>query len=81
MLNTNLFLGCIKLVEYFAFAINAVSYNTCVGPSQKIKISLFSLSIPSWQILVPRTSRERPPPSSPGRPLKILFDRPGDVPI
>ena len=23
----------------------------------------------------------RPPPKSPGRPLKILFDRPGDVPI
>ena len=26
-------------------------------------------------------SRGRPPPTSPGRPLKILFDRPGDVPI
>ena len=36
---------------------------------------------PSRQILVPRTSRGRPPPTSPGRPLKILFDRPGEVPI
>ena len=35
----------------------------------------------SQQILVPRTSRQRPPPTSPGRPLKILFDHPGDVPI
>ena len=33
------------------------------------------------QILVPRTSRGRLPPTSLGRPLKILFDRPGDVPI
>ena len=36
---------------------------------------------PSQQILIPRTSRGRPPPTSPGRPLKILFDHPGDVPI
>ena len=28
---------------------------------------------PSWQILVPRTPR--------GRPLNILFDRLGDVPL
>ena len=27
----------------------------------------------------PRDVRGRPPPTSPGRPLKILFDRPGDV--
>ena len=26
-------------------------------------------------------SEGRPPPTSPGRPLKILFDSPGDVPI
>ena len=37
--------------------------------------------LPSRQILVPRTSRGCPPPTSPGRPLKILFDRPGEVPI
>ena len=34
---------------------------------------------PSRQILVPRTSRGRPPPTSPRPPLKILFDHPGDV--
>ena len=39
------------------------------------------LCTPSRQILVLRTSRGRLPPTSPGRPLKILFDRPGDVPI
>ena len=39
------------------------------------------VTLPSGQILVPRTSRGRPPPASPGRPVKILFDRPGDVPI
>ena len=36
--------------------------------------------VPSRQILVPRTSRGRPSPTSPGRPLKILFVHPGDVP-
>ena len=36
---------------------------------------------PSRQILVPRTSRWRLTPTSPGCPLKILFDRLGDVPI
>ena len=35
-----------------------------------------SHKIPSRQILVPRTSRGSPPPTSPGGPLKILFDRP-----
>ena len=33
----------------------------------------------SRQILAPRTPRRRPPPTFPG--LKILFDRPGDIPI
>ena len=32
-------------------------------------------------ILVPKTSRGRPHPMSPGRPVKILFYHPGDVPI
>ena len=35
--------------------------------------------LPSRQILVSRASRGRSPPTSPGRLLKILFDRPGDV--
>ena len=38
-------------------------------------------SIPSQQILVPRTSPRRPSPTSPGRPLKVLFYHPGEVPI
>ena len=36
---------------------------------------------PSRQILVPRTSRGRHPPTSPERPQKVLFDHPEDVPI
>ena len=48
----------------------------------KINVKLEHIVIiPSWQILVPRSSRRRPIPTSPGRPLKILSDRPGDVPI
>ena len=39
------------------------------------------IALPSRQILVPRTSRGRPSPTSPGRPLTVLFDHPGDVPI
>ena len=35
----------------------------------------------SRQILIPMTSRGRPPPTSPRGPLNILFDRPGDFPI
>ena len=35
------------------------------------------IALPSQQKLVPRTP---PPPTSPGRPLKILFDHPRDVP-
>ena len=37
--------------------------------------------LPSQQIFVPRTSQGRPPPTYPRSPLKILFDRHGDVPI
>ena len=31
------------------------------------------------QILVPETSRGRPPQMSPGCPLKVLFNYPGDI--
>ena len=37
--------------------------------------------LPSCQILIPRTSHRRPPSTSPGRSLKLLFNHPGDVPI
>ena len=43
---------------------------------QSCKIKLISR-----HILVPRTYQGRPPSTSPGRPLRILFDHPGDVPI
>ena len=45
------------------------------------KVTLLLKYQPSQQTLVPKTSWGRPPPTSPGRPLKILFDCPGDVPI
>ena len=44
-------------------------------------VPVFTLCRPSRQILVPRTYRGCPPPTSPGHLLKILFDRLGDVPI
>ena len=40
-LNTNLFLGCVKLIGYLASAFYVVSSNPCVGPSPRIKISSF----------------------------------------
>ena len=43
--NRNLFPDCIKLIKYFASAINAVFSNPCVGPPPRIKIALFLLSI------------------------------------
>ena len=42
--NTNILFGCIKLIEYSAFAFNVASNYPCVGPSPRIKISLFLLS-------------------------------------
>ena len=44
-LNTNLFPDCVKLIRYVAFAVYVVSSNPCVGPSPRIKVSLFLLSI------------------------------------
>ena len=39
-LNTNLFLGCVKLTGFYISAVNVVSSNPCVAPSPRIKISL-----------------------------------------
>ena len=47
--------------------------------SLKIYWSKERRKLPSEQILVPGTSRGRPPRTSPGRPVNIPFDRPGDV--
>ena len=60
----------------------------CVSVRAVISVCLYYLFLlnvrtklyPSRQIVVPRTSRGRPPSSSPGRPLKVLCDYPGDVP-
>ena len=41
-------------------------------------IHKFLMLLPSRQILVPRTIRGRPVSTCSGRPLKILFDHPGD---
>ena len=35
----------IKLIGYFAFAVNLVSSNQCVGFSPRVKIYLYVLSI------------------------------------
>ena len=40
-----MFLSCIKLIGYLASAVNIVSSNPYVGPSPRIKISLFLSSI------------------------------------
>ena len=39
------FPDCVNLIGYLASAINVVSPNPCVGPSTRIKISSFLLSI------------------------------------
>ena len=40
-----IFLGCVKLIGYFASAVNVVTSNPCVGSPPKIKLSLFLLPI------------------------------------
>ena len=70
---------------YLASVVIVSLSKPCVGFPATTKIFLFLPSIcteelPNQQILVPRMSQGRPPPTSPGRPLKILFDHPGDVP-
>ena len=46
-------------------------------PSDKFKNVLVTLNGPSRQILVPKKSRVRPSPTSPGRFLKVLFPSQG----
>ena len=43
-LKTNIFPDCVKLIGYFASAVNVVSSNPCVGPSPRVKISFSLLS-------------------------------------
>ena len=56
--------------------ITRVSENFMVL-SERMPVKL----IPRWQILVPRTFRGRPLPTSLEGLLKILFNHPEDVPI
>ena len=44
-LNTNLFSDCVELTGYCASAVNVVSSNLCVGPSPRIEVPFFLLSI------------------------------------
>ena len=44
-LNTNFFQDCVKLIVYFASAVNVASFDPCFDPLPTIKISLFLLSI------------------------------------
>ena len=43
-LHKNLFPDCVKLIGYFASAVNVVSFDPCVGLSPIIKVSLPLLS-------------------------------------
>ena len=52
--NKNLFLGCVKLIGYLASAVNWVSSNLYVGPSPKIKISLFLLPMCTNELISAR---------------------------
>ena len=42
--NTNLLPDCVKLIGYFASAVNVISFSPCVGPSPRIKIPFPLLS-------------------------------------
>ena len=54
----------------------------CFNPnSLPNQATAFTITDPSEQVLVPTTSGGCPPPTFPGRPLKILLDHTGDVPI
>ena len=45
-----------KLIEHWAFAVNVVSSNYCVGPKPRIKISFFLLSICTDELMsTPKT--------------------------
>ena len=44
-LNTNLSIGCVKLIKYITSAVNVVSSNLCIGTSPRITIFFPLLSI------------------------------------
>ena len=51
-LNTNLFPDYVKLIGYFASAVNVVPSNLCVGPSPRIRIFLLLLSIGTHELIL-----------------------------
>ena len=68
--------------KYMSIIVNR--HMTFIDPLQIYNGSVNTLASnlnnePSRQILVRRTSRGHPRSTSPGRPLKILFDGPSDV--
>ena len=44
-LNTNLSIGCVKLIKYISSAVNVVSSNLCIGTSPRITTFFPLLSI------------------------------------
>ena len=49
--NTNRFLSCVKLIGFLASAVNVVSSYPCVDPLPRIKISLYSLSLRTDELI------------------------------
>ena len=59
------FFGCVKLLGYIAFAAKVVSSNPCVGPSPRIKMSLFLLLKCTDELIsAPKIMTSFPMPSS-----------------
>ena len=69
----------VKSLEESGVMIKGVS-QTVKNEAKKLKGGFFGMLLPSGQVLVPRTSRGRPPPTSRRRLLKILLEYPRDVP-
>ena len=64
-LNTNLFPDYVKLLGYFASAVNVVPSNPCVRPFPRIKISFSLLSICKDELIsIPKMITILPTPPS-----------------
>ena len=57
-LNINHLLDCVKLIGYFASAVNVISSNLLVSRSPKIEISVFLLSVCPYELAsIPKRTR------------------------